>query len=228
MYSNLSNSVADDSANIFDKHTKQVTAISLSFDETLLVSSSLDTTCIVWDPQSRAALRVFKQLKGPAMTCTLSCFWDPNMETPFRVMNRDGLVMNRDGLAAQKGGKKNQLQVPLDRIPLVGCADSGDDVMDSQIALEKKEKLGLVACYPSNKTSRVKRFRTYAHDLQDEYETEAFSFGVKEAVEIYRELVGDKDFDENNVDDLKKQIELLQKKNTELAKLNQELCKNLL
>lgn len=49
----------------FQGHKEKVTGISLSMDETLLVSSSLDSFCMVWDRVSRACLRSFSQRTGP-------------------------------------------------------------------------------------------------------------------------------------------------------------------
>lgn len=41
-----------------------VTGVKLSFDESLLISSSEDGKCIVWDPSTRQILRTFGYHKG--------------------------------------------------------------------------------------------------------------------------------------------------------------------
>lgn len=49
---------------IMTGHSKKVNSLSLSFDGSLLVSGSDDETCIVWDCQSRQALRSFTNHRG--------------------------------------------------------------------------------------------------------------------------------------------------------------------
>ena len=62
---------------LLEKHTDTITSLSFSLDEALLISSSLDGTCIVWDPSTRADLRTFNQSKGPVTSCLITS-WDEN------------------------------------------------------------------------------------------------------------------------------------------------------
>jgi len=55
----------ENSQQVFKAHTKSVSCLSMSFDGSVLVSGSIDGTCIVWDVVSRQPLRTFAQHKGP-------------------------------------------------------------------------------------------------------------------------------------------------------------------
>ncbi|KAJ3306937.1 hypothetical protein HDV03_003261 [Kappamyces sp. JEL0829] len=67
----------DEKAFVLEKHAAKVTGLAFAKDETLLVSSSTDGTCSVWDPSSRACLRTFSQLKGEATSCVV-VDWEPH------------------------------------------------------------------------------------------------------------------------------------------------------
>jgi pre-rRNA-processing protein IPI3 len=54
----------EDKEKIMRKHTASVTQLRFSFDESLLISSSLDSTCIIWDPHTMQCLRTFSQHSG--------------------------------------------------------------------------------------------------------------------------------------------------------------------
>lgn len=56
---------AESSLTVFRGHTKTVTCLSLSMDDSLLVSGSEDGECIVWDTLTRQSLRSFKNHKEP-------------------------------------------------------------------------------------------------------------------------------------------------------------------
>eukprot|EP00842_Homolaphlyctis_polyrhiza_P006172 jgi/Hompol1/6556/HPOL_000746-RA len=56
---------ADADPQVFRGHTGPITCMSLSMDETLLVTGSEDGDCIVWDSATRQALRTFKAHKTP-------------------------------------------------------------------------------------------------------------------------------------------------------------------
>ncbi|KAG0192889.1 Pre-rRNA-processing protein ipi3 [Apophysomyces sp. BC1034] len=60
---------------VFSGHSGTITSMSLSFDASLLVSSSEDGNCIVWDVVSRQPLRKFESHKGPVSN--VSCFLRP-------------------------------------------------------------------------------------------------------------------------------------------------------
>ncbi|KAI7870938.1 WD40-repeat-containing domain protein [Spinellus fusiger] len=60
---------------LFIGHTATITSLSLSFDDSLLVSSSEDGTCTVWDVASRQALQKITLHKGPVTH--VSCFLRP-------------------------------------------------------------------------------------------------------------------------------------------------------
>ncbi|OAD76124.1 hypothetical protein PHYBLDRAFT_186141 [Phycomyces blakesleeanus NRRL 1555(-)] len=60
---------------VFSGHTGPITGLSLSFDDSLLVSSSEDGNCIVWDVASRQPLRKFESHKGHVTF--VSCFLRP-------------------------------------------------------------------------------------------------------------------------------------------------------
>lgn len=46
-------------------------SVVFSFDESQLISSSQDNTCIVWDVATRQALRSFAQHKGPVTSLAI-------------------------------------------------------------------------------------------------------------------------------------------------------------
>ncbi|KAH6559882.1 hypothetical protein BASA61_003146 [Batrachochytrium salamandrivorans] len=56
---------ADTNPCVFRGHSGSITCMSLSMDETLLVTGSEDGDCIVWDAATRQALRSFKAHKDP-------------------------------------------------------------------------------------------------------------------------------------------------------------------
>jgi pre-rRNA-processing protein IPI3 len=64
-------SVHQDDQLVMDKHTMRVNQLQMSHDESLLVSSSEDGYCHVWDPVTRQLLRSFQQQKGPTTCCTI-------------------------------------------------------------------------------------------------------------------------------------------------------------
>jgi len=53
-----------ESKSVMSGHLKKLNSVSLSFDSTLVVSGSDDETAIVWDIQSRQAVRSFTYHKG--------------------------------------------------------------------------------------------------------------------------------------------------------------------
>ncbi|TPX31745.1 hypothetical protein SmJEL517_g05025 [Synchytrium microbalum] len=57
--------IEDGGALTYSSHTGKITGLALSFDSTLLVSTSMDKTAIVWDVISRQALRTFSDHKVP-------------------------------------------------------------------------------------------------------------------------------------------------------------------
>ncbi|KAK9453916.1 WD40-repeat-containing domain protein [Dipodascopsis uninucleata] len=54
-----------DSVTSFTQHNSKVLALDLSYDASVLVSGSEDTTVMVWDVSTRQVLRNIKQTKGP-------------------------------------------------------------------------------------------------------------------------------------------------------------------
>eukprot|EP01114_Cavostelium_apophysatum_P022442 TRINITY_DN8123_c0_g1_i1.p1 TRINITY_DN8123_c0_g1~~TRINITY_DN8123_c0_g1_i1.p1 ORF type:complete len:306 (-),score=58.05 TRINITY_DN8123_c0_g1_i1:12-929(-) len=56
--------LGEQTQHVLQGHKQSVTALALSFDGSLLLSSSEDGTCSVWDTQSRQKVRDFDQHKG--------------------------------------------------------------------------------------------------------------------------------------------------------------------
>ncbi|TPX48135.1 hypothetical protein SeMB42_g01765 [Synchytrium endobioticum] len=60
-----SEGIEDGGALVYNSHTDKITGLALSFDSTLLISTSMDGTAIVWDVVSRQSLRIFSEHKVP-------------------------------------------------------------------------------------------------------------------------------------------------------------------
>ncbi|KAF7732901.1 Pre-rRNA-processing protein ipi3 [Apophysomyces ossiformis] len=60
---------------VFSGHSGTITSLALSFDASILISSSEDGNCIVWDVVSRQPLRKFESHKGPVTH--VACFLRP-------------------------------------------------------------------------------------------------------------------------------------------------------
>ncbi|KAJ8327286.1 Pre-rRNA-processing protein ipi3 [Batrachochytrium dendrobatidis] len=123
---------ADTEPCVFRGHRAAVTSLSLSMDETLLVTGSNDGDCVVWDTVTRQALRTFKAHKEPVSNVKI-VFRPPSVTNPdahchtlVQAFKRFPIVrksIEKDALGSEHDG-----QSFVSRIPTRGLSALNDEL----------------------------------------------------------------------------------------------------
>ena len=192
---------------VFTQHENRIESIKLSWDETLLVSSSLDETTIIWDTFTRSCLRVLKNVSGYILL-------------PF--LSADAFLHATPSVMSKKNSENRVLPDSLARFP---CDPNLDEYVPMKAVPTISNLLDVEGEKIMEKDAVDYIFQTL---IQKELQTGSVAALVKSQENQNNPGLVEKAAKKNQQESLQDKVVRLEKQNKQLMELNSSMYQKLL